>query len=51
MYQSQRTLELRPMRHERRVDIMDIIAIFTLVMVAVYIVQGLTYILSQLIFN
>ena len=51
MYQSLRMLDVRPMHHESKVDISNVIGVGLLLWGAVYIVQGLAYLLSQLIFN
>lgn len=52
MYQSIKTLEVKPLRKRiKYLEFMDLVGIFLLVMGSYYILQGVVFILSNLLFS
>lgn len=52
MYQSIKTLEVKPLRKRvKYLEFMDLVGIFLLVMGSYYILQGVAYLISKIIFN
>jgi hypothetical protein len=52
MYQNIKTLEVKPLRKRvKYLEFMDLVGIFLLVMGSYYILQGVAYLISKIIFN